>query len=1182
MNSSRLSAFCDRALEAGWLLGVTITPVFFNVYSSRVFEPDKLTTLRALSLVMAILWLVRFLEEWMHEKKPVRFSWQTPMVLPALLTMGIYLISSIFSLVPYTSFIGSYQRLQGTYTLFGYLVVFFAILTSLRSREQLSRLMTVLILNSLPVSLYGIIQHNGLDPLPWAGDVQRRVASNMGNAIFVAAYLVMIVPLTGARIIQSFNDILSREESRLTDIFRTSAYIFLLAVQLLTIWYARSRGPWLGIVAAGFLFPYLGFLILQRQANPKEDVIAEVTPFKDMLKGLGLGVGALALSGGLLGLSVLAIEGNAGLYVGGLLAALSFGGIWLYFIVERIGWRWLWISWGTVGLAAVLLILSINLPGPLHDAAVEIESTRRLARITELQQGTGQVRALIWQGALDLVSPHEPIEFPDGSEDKYNAIRPLIGYGPESMYVAYNSFYPPLLGHFESRTASPDRSHNETLDSIVITGVLGLGVYLFTFVGFFYWGLHWLGLLKSQRQFWMLLGLDTFFSLLFFFIGLQMDGAYLFVVAIPLGILAGTMVYLTLGALTWLFQEHDLEEDTESYRPHPHSILLIAIVSAVMAHYIEINFGIAIAATRTTFWAFAGMLVALGYEWVPSLPAVGRIFTPAKEEENNKEKKRTKRSRSSRRRRSKRPRRSTQRLISPWLSGVLALSLIASFLLGTLAFDFVNTPERLSDSGEIFVRSLTMKYHPEKTTSYGALVIFVFTWVLFGLVGIGEYDREGVFEQNRTRRLLISAMTYAGLSLIGLLIFGSMIAGYQARLTQIQVTTVEEVVGVAETLASMLGQYYGLIFFLLGAIGLILLGEQRLPRDWGKLWTPLVLIVLLLGSVSIIRKTNYDLIRADIVYKQGGSFANQRGVNEKQIGILHYERSIDYVPREDYYYLFLGKTYLELAQGLDNEVTLAQRQETFRQTEAILQEAREINPLNTDHSANLARFYKSWAARLAADMRNEELSEAQRTELAQQQDELLEKSLENYNIALTLSPNNAILWNEKAQLYAMDLNDMQKFQETISKSLEIDPEFGTTWMLLGDMSSSTGDRDQAIHAYEKALEFSSRSERCTIRRVLGTLHAQGENWGDATRTLEDAIEECGATRYAWEMYRVLAISYANQGQGAEALQAAQQALELAPENQQDQIQQLIETLQTPVGPEAPEVPPEESGSDTDS
>ncbi len=63
MNSSRLSQFCDRALEAGWLLAVLITPVFFNVYSSRVFEPDKLTTLRALAVVMAVLWLTRLVDE---------------------------------------------------------------------------------------------------------------------------------------------------------------------------------------------------------------------------------------------------------------------------------------------------------------------------------------------------------------------------------------------------------------------------------------------------------------------------------------------------------------------------------------------------------------------------------------------------------------------------------------------------------------------------------------------------------------------------------------------------------------------------------------------------------------------------------------------------------------------------------------------------------------------------------------------------------------------------------------------------------------------------------------------------------------------------------------------------------------------------------------------------------------
>ncbi|MDF1515838.1 MAG: O-antigen ligase family protein, partial [Anaerolineae bacterium] len=565
MNSSRLSQICDTVLEAGWLLGVTVTPVFFNVYSSRVFEPDKLTTLRAISIVLAVFWLVRFIEERMQGERALRFSLKTPMVLPALLLICVYLVSSIFSLVPFTSFIGSYQRLQGTLTLFSYLVIFFVILTSLRTREQLSRLITVLILNSLPVSLYGIVQHSGLDPLPWAGDVTSRVASNMGNAIFVAAYLILVVPITASRIVESFRDILSREDARVSDILRASGYIFVLAVQLLTIWYSQSRGPWLGTVAAVFLFPYLGLLLLQRQAGPGPQ-------FGDILRGVGFGFSSLILSGGLALFAYWAIQGQIAIYVALGLALLLFGGMWLYFIVERKGWRWLWIGWGSVGLTVALALILINVPGPLQTQARKVPSLRRLTTITELQSSTGRVRGLIWQGAVKLISVHEPIKFPDGTEDQFNFLRPLVGYGPESMYVAYNSFYPPELGHYESRTASPDRSHNETLDSLVITGVLGLAVYLFTFVSFFAWGFHWLGLLNSRFQLLTYIGLDILFAVLFFIIAWRLEGAYLFAVAIPLGVLVGTMVYLTVAAFIWLFQSGESKDSAHIF--HPHTILL--------------------------------------------------------------------------------------------------------------------------------------------------------------------------------------------------------------------------------------------------------------------------------------------------------------------------------------------------------------------------------------------------------------------------------------------------------------------------------------------------------------------------------------------------------------------------------------------------------------------------------
>ena len=64
-------------------------------------------------------------------------------------------------------------------------------------------------------------------------------------------------------------------------------------------------------------------------------------------------------------------------------------------------------------------------------------------------------------------------------------LRAVIGWGPESMFVAYNKFYPPALANIEARGASPDRSHEAYLDELVTKGLLGLISYLFVLISFF-------------------------------------------------------------------------------------------------------------------------------------------------------------------------------------------------------------------------------------------------------------------------------------------------------------------------------------------------------------------------------------------------------------------------------------------------------------------------------------------------------------------------------------------------------------------------------------------------------------------------------------------------------------------------------------------------------------------------
>jgi len=105
-------------MEAAWLVAVIVVPVFFNVYSSRIFEPDKLTMLRTLGLVILAAWLIKLVEQggfrWGRIKrdKSVIKTWLgIPITIPVLILTLVYLLATLFSVTRYTSLWGSYQRL---------------------------------------------------------------------------------------------------------------------------------------------------------------------------------------------------------------------------------------------------------------------------------------------------------------------------------------------------------------------------------------------------------------------------------------------------------------------------------------------------------------------------------------------------------------------------------------------------------------------------------------------------------------------------------------------------------------------------------------------------------------------------------------------------------------------------------------------------------------------------------------------------------------------------------------------------------------------------------------------------------------------------------------------------------------------------------------------------------------
>src|SRR5262249_9480844 len=189
----------------------------------------------------------------------------------------------------------------------------------------------------------GVIEPVDRDPIVWqlTAAARERIGSTQGNPIFLAGFMIMVIPLTLARTVEQCGALFGPRspdipsQRALPRALLVIAYLLLLALQLMTIVYSQSRGPLIGLAAGLALF---GF------------VYCGVYRTRWMLPAI---VGGVAV-----GLALLMVSGLAG----GRLARL--GGI-----------------------------------------------------RSQLDKGTGQVRALIWQGAVDLLASQPP--------------RMIIGYGPD-------------------------------------------------------------------------------------------------------------------------------------------------------------------------------------------------------------------------------------------------------------------------------------------------------------------------------------------------------------------------------------------------------------------------------------------------------------------------------------------------------------------------------------------------------------------------------------------------------------------------------------------------------------------------------------------------------------------------------------------------------------------------------
>lgn len=1087
-----VSLWCERILEAGWLLALSLIPIYFNLLSARHFEPDKATTLRSIVLVMAAFALIRALEqlhlggssagrsaaaqpEAVTATNPLAGLWQRinriPMAVSVIIYASVFVISTITSIVPHTSLWGSYQRLQGTYTNLSYIALFVLIVMTLRRREQLERLISVVLITALMVSFYGVVQHNGFDPLPWKGDVIQRVASTMGNSIFVAAYLIMAVPLALYRIINGIVESrrTSPENNNAMDVVWALAYAVLVfgtmmllvsaikfgaevhaadfrywwvfpgAVVVSTVLWVlptldlqhRDKAPpiWPGAVFLGYLL-LLGPLFLFTASSDKQQIDPNLAQGISWWVWLLISLGAVVVfyvmayalprSPGLRSrLNVWMGVVGAGMILISMLLTIFYSksrGPWLgmgagLFVFFTL---FLWLAgrrasqsgsaglakvlqgslvvWGIASLGTLAFILVFNFSNtPFFNELRTNPYLGRLGTMFKSDVGTGLVRRLIWTGDEHVGGTVALI-----TEDPF---RTVVGWGPESMFVAFNSFYPPSLANIEARTASPDRAHQAILDELATKGVLGLISYFFVLTSFLV--LSWQVLVKSSEWQWQVLGIASF--------------------------------------------------------------------SAVTAHFFEGMTGIPIVATLTMLWTMFAVTVLAG-SFAGHYSLSGEPVAPEPEQVKTK-----------------------------------GDALEANAVAAETSDNAEQTAETEAETGNPVAHA---KAETKPATQKSAT---------------SRSKRKGKANQQQQGRTGGRATgTTAGRGA------GTTAAQRRTGSTERRVSSSPRVVHQQTSMAA------------LGLYALILL------LTFGAVWW-----------------FNISPVYADMRFHEGDTFSQEgTGINEQIYGLHRYLDAIRHNPKEDFYYLNLGRSLMNIAefyrsngapmgeddptvtiedlmaldeiQDVGNFVQAKSPMELMSYSRAVLERARELNSRNKDHYANLARFNNflyNWTQNI----------------------ETLKQSADWYNQANEVAPYDVALINESASVQLMlatilsstgDPDSQQYFDQSealYQQSLLYDPSYGDADARLAEIYRVESRLPEAARLYAQAIRRDPHQFDQQVEILATTFAGQP----DLLRTIRDAYEERADDA---QLHAIAGLLSVRVGDMEHAAESYEQAVQLEPDN----------------------------------
>lgn len=250
-------SLCDKVIIGLLIATVTIIPLFFDIRLYSVFDLSKVTILYLLTIMILALWTVILI--FRPEIRHIR----TALDIPLLAYLLVFIISSILSINPVMSLLGTYKRFEGLSATVCYLLIFYATVNFVTTKRRLYLLIIALVAGATVASGYGIAQHLGFDLFKWSTFQTWRVFSTFGNPVFFSAYLVTTLPLA---IILFFNGPFQKSEGYYLPYAPVNWTFLALSLIIYTaFWLTNTRACFMALLGG-----FLPFLVLVFPKNTTE------------------------------------------------------------------------------------------------------------------------------------------------------------------------------------------------------------------------------------------------------------------------------------------------------------------------------------------------------------------------------------------------------------------------------------------------------------------------------------------------------------------------------------------------------------------------------------------------------------------------------------------------------------------------------------------------------------------------------------------------------------------------------------------------------------------------------------------------------------------------------------------------------------------------------------------------